>query len=256
MNRILIARWVAGSALSACLLAACGGGKPVKRDPAVDAITHYRTAQAYLNAQRIQEAVREMEQAVALAPSDGQMQNFLGQVYFVAGRYPQAEASFRKALEIDSYLTDAYNNLGALYDRTGRKTEAEESFRKALADPAYRTPEKVHLNLGLLYGSLGRNEDAIRELRKAVEIDPKFHQAHYELAARLEDVGNLQEAVREYEVAAVSYRQSGEYHYRLGFAYLRLGDKAKAAEHLRQVIAISPGSENAARADELLRTVR
>lgn len=238
-------------------VAGCGGGaaRPPKRDPARDAIMHYRLAQAHLKSGRVPQAIAEMDQAMALAPRDAEMTNFQGQVYFLAGRTPQAEAAFRRALELDPYLTDAHNNLGALLDRDGRKADAEAEFRRALADPAYPTPEKVHLNLGLLYGSQGRVDEAIHELRKSVEIAPKYYAAHYELAAKLEAAGRLDEAAREYEVAAPDFATSAEYHFRLGVTYLRLGSSVKATEHLKRVIAVSPGSENAARADELLKMV-
>jgi len=244
--------------LGLLLLAGCGGGKkkPEERDPQNEAMVHYRMAQSVLGAGRIQEAIAEAERATTLAPANAEIANFYGQVLLLAGRYPQSEAAFKKALQADPYLTDVHNNLGALYHRMGRKAEAEEQFRAALADPSYPTPEKVHLNLGMLYASEGRDQEAIRELRKAVEIDPKYYSAHYELAVRLDTVGKLEEAAREYEVAAPDYKMSGEYHYRLGFAYLRLGNKVKAQEHLRKVLDVAPGSENAARADDLLKMVR
>lgn len=238
-------------------VAACGGtSKPPKKDPLTEATTHYRLAQAHVKGGRLNDAIAELDQAVALAPRNAEMANFQGQVLFLAGRMPPAEAAFRKALELDPYLTDAHNNLGALFDRQGKKSEAEAEFRRALEDPAYPSPEKVRLNLGLLYASLGRDEEAIRELRKAVEIAPRYYAAHYELAARLETAGRFEEAAREYEVAAPEFSTSAEYHLRLGITYLRLGNKTKAGEHLKRVIALSPGSENAARADELLPMVR
>ena len=250
--------WMAPVAILGLLvLEGCGGGKkPERRDPATEAMTHYRMAQSLLSSGRIQESIVEVERATALAPSNAEIDNFHGQVLLLAGRYPQAEVAFGRALRNDPYLTDVHNNLGVLYHRMGKKAEAEEQYRSALADPSYPTPEKVRLNLGLLYTSEGRDDEAIRELRSAVEIDPKYYRAHYELAGRLDAVGKLEEAVREYEVAAPDYKMSGEYHYRLGFAYMRLGNAPKAQEHLRKVLDVAPGSENAARADELLKVAR
>lgn len=240
----------------AAALEGCGGRHAVRHDPGTEATTQYRMAQGYFRGGRITEALAAMEKAQALAPSNPEMWNFYGQISFLAGRYPQAEKAYRKALELDPYATDVHNNLGALYDRLGKKAEAEQEYRAALADLAYPTPEKVHFNLGILYGSQGRQDEAVAELRKAVEINPRFYAAHFELAGRLEATGKLEEAAREYEVAAPDYRNSGDYHYRLGFTYLRLGDKGKAVEHLRRVLEVSPGSENSARADDLLKTVR
>ena len=66
----------------------------------------------------------------------------------------------------------------------------------------------------------------------------------------------LDEAAREYEVAEPGYRSFGEYHYRLGLTYYRLGDRDRAREHLSRAIDVAPGSPSAAQADELLRMMR
>ena len=240
----------------AAAAAGCGGREPVKHDPQTETARQMRTAQAYLGAGRNVEALQVMEEAVRAAPANAGLRNYYGQVCFLSGRYPEAEEAFRKALELDPYLADAHNNLGALYDRTGRKDEAEREFRLAIADPAYPTPQKAFLNLGLLYGSAGRDSEGIHALRKAVEIDPKYYRAHYELASLLDRTGSLEEAVREYEVAGPEYQSSGEYHYRLGFGHFRLGDRAKARAALTRAIEVSPGSEAAARADEVLKLLR
>ncbi len=53
-------------------------------------------------------------------------------------------------------------------------------------------------------------------------------------------------------MAEPAFRNDGEYWYRRGFAYYRLGEKDKARDSLIRVRSIAPGSESAARADELL----
>ncbi len=240
----------------ASLLAGCVTPAVRKRDPEVETANQIRTAQAYLQAGRTKEAVDILAEAVRIEPGNAGLRNFHGQVCLFAARYDQAEEELRKALEIDPDLADAHNNLGAVYDRTGRKTEAEAEFRLAIAAPAYPTPEKAHLNLGKLYESQGRTEEAIREYRQAVEIDTKYYQAHFELAALLEKTGRLDEAAREYEVAGPGYLASGDYFYRLGFAYFRLDDRSKARERLLRAIEVSPGSEAAAKSDDLLKVMR
>jgi tetratricopeptide (TPR) repeat protein len=114
----------------------------------------------------------------------------------------------------------------------------------------------VYLNLALLYSSQGRNVEAIESLRNSVEINPRFYKAHFELASLLDREGNLDEAAREYEVATPGYRTVGEFHYRLGFVYFRLGDKAKARDALERAIDVAPGSNSAAQAGELLKLMQ
>jgi type IV pilus biogenesis/stability protein PilW len=237
-------------------LVACGGRSADKRDPQADVATKVRMAQSLFNAGRVNDALAQVQEAMAMEPRNPSLRNFYGLVSMAAGMDAQAEAAFLRALEMDPRLTDARNNLGALYHRMGRKDEAESQFQVALADPGYPTPEKVHFNLGLLYASQGFDEKAITSMRRAVGINSRFYQAQYELASLLDKTGNLEEAARLYEFAAPDFRNNGEYHYRLGFVYLRLGDPIRAEQHLRRALDVAPGSEAAAKAGELLKVVR
>lgn len=253
----LVRAWTGRAVVvTALCLVACGGQKAPKTDPSNEAAGKIRLAESYLRASRYGDAIQAVDQAIALQPQNARYRNFSGQVLFLAGRDAQAEQALRKALELDPYLSDAHNNLGALYDRMGKKDEAEKEFKLALADPGYATPEKAHLNLGGLYASQGRDEEALRSMRQAVEVNPKYYQAHFQLASLLDRTGKLDEAAREYEVAAPEYRLSGDYQYRLGFAYFRLKNYTKAREHLAKVLEMSPGSDNAVKANEILETIR
>jgi type IV pilus biogenesis/stability protein PilW len=254
IGRLGLAMAVAALALS---VGACGGTretakKEVEHPLADDPAFKVRMAESLMKAGRVREALEHLDEAVAKHPDNAPLRLHYGRIALQAGRFADAEASFRKALEIDPYLTDARNYLGAVLSELGRFAEAEEQFERALQDRAYPTPELLYLNLGLLRLEQHREEQAIEALRRAVEIDPKFYRAHYELAAALEGRGDYREAVREYEVAAPGYRTHGDYFYRLGFLYYRLGDESRARDHLARVLTVAPGSESAARADELL----
>lgn len=239
------------------LVPACGGGgskkQPESTTADLSAQDKVRMAQSLIGAGRTGEAMRLLEEALVQEPDSAQLHLYYGKVCYQAGQLDRAERGLLRALEIDRFLTDAHNLLGAVYASTDRPTEAEREFLTALADPAYPTPEMVYLNLALLYSSQGRNTEAIANLRRAVEIDPRYHQAHFELASLLDREGQIEEAAREYEVAAPAYRSVGEYHYRLGFVYFRLGQKAKARDSLERAISVAPGSNSATQADEILR---
>jgi len=222
----------------------------------MDTSSRVRLAQSYYENGRPAEALSLTRETVELDPRNAGLRNFYGQLLFLTEDLPAAERELKEALAIDPSLTDAHNNLGAVYDRDGRKTEAEAEFRTVLADRTYPTPEKAHLNLGVLYDGQGRSQDAIAELRRAVEVNPRFYQGHYELAGMLERAGKLQEAAQLYEVAAPAYRNFAPYHYRLGLTYFKLDDRMRAREHLDRVIELSPGSESAAKASEILELLR
>ena len=232
---------------------ACGGTKKPPSNPNIEAGKSIRLADSYYRAGRVSEALDIIDKAITEDPKNPSVRNFAGQLNFFAGRNEEAEKQFLEALKIDAYMTDARNNLGALYAATGRQELAEQEFKKALADAAYPTLEKVNLNLGLLYSSQARQDEAIASMRRAVEINPKFWRGHYELASVLDKAGRLDEALREYMVASPDYKLDGEYHYRLGLAYMKDQQPGKAREHLSLCQQLAPGSENASRALDLLK---
>ena len=239
----------------AASLSACGAAKTKPKDPASEAATNIRLAESYFAAGKVNEALGILEKAAASQPANAALRNYYGQLCFLAGRNAEAEQAFTLALELDPHLTDARNNLGAVYDATGRKDQAERQFLQVLADQAYASPEKAHLNLGILYRSEGRQDEAIFQLRQAVEINPKFWRGHFELASALDKAGLLDEAAREYEVAAPDYKANGEYHYRIGLAYMKLDQPSKAREHFTRCQELSPGSESASKAYDLLKMI-
>lgn len=243
----------AAVAIALGAMAACGGAKKPLDNPNIEAGKQIRLADSYYRAGRVSESLDIIDKAVANDPKNASLRNFAGQLSFFAGRHEIAEQHFLEALKIDAYMTDARNNLGALYDSTGRKDKAEEEFKKALADSAYPTLEKVHLNLGILYMSQGRQDEAIASFRRGVEINPKFWRGHYELASALDKAGRIEEALREYQVASPDYKANGEYHYRLGLAYMKDRQPDKAREHLSRCQELAPGSENASKALDLLK---
>ncbi len=245
-----------GGVLALVLAAAvgCGPNAETKRppEPEHDAVYSVRMARSLFKAGRVSEALTTLDEAIAREPDNASLHNYYGSLCLQSGRYEAAVGALQRALEVDPYLTDAHNALGIVYLELGRNDEAEEQFRTALADPAYPTPHKVYLNLGLLYGSQGRDTEAIESFRQSVGIDPDYFKAHFHLASALDRIGKLSEAAREYEVAEPQFKNDGEYWYRRGFAYYRLGQEGNALESLQRVRTVSPGSESAARPDELL----
>jgi len=236
------------------LVVTCGAPAKKEHQPAeLTSSQHIRMAESMLTAGRVDDALAEVDKAIALEPENAQFYVHRGRLCFEGGRLDDAELAFIKALEIDPHLTDAHNFLGAVLNEEGRTDEAEREFRTVLDDPAYPTPEKGYFNLGQLYASQGRDVEAIDNLRRAVEINTKYYAAHFQLASVLDKTGKLEEAASEYEVAGPGYRASGDYHYQLGFVYFRLGRRDPARDSLRRAIEVAPGSRSAAKAGDLLK---
>jgi Tfp pilus assembly protein PilF len=235
----------------------CAGGKQQK-EPAPKELSvpqQMQLAQSQMTAGRVGEALATLDEAVKRDPDNARLHQYYGETCLNGGLLQEAEKAFLRALELDPYLTDAHLYLGAVYQEMDRLADAERQYLLAKNNPAYPQPEKIYLGLGMLYQRQMRLEEAEEQLRTSVGIDPKFYRGHFELAGILEQQGELDEAISEYEVAQPGFLQDAEYHYRLGFAYFRNGDSHSAREHLARAVELSPGSVVAKEADELLRMI-
>jgi Tfp pilus assembly protein PilF len=255
-------RWAALLGLVLVLfvgLTACGGGKKTKsvnpEPKELSLAEKVRMADSFRNAGRMNEALELLEETAETNSDNGQLHRVYGEYLFLAGRYQEAEGSLNRALEIDPYLTDARNWLGAALTEQERFDEARQQYRKALEDPSYPSPQLIYLNLGVLYRKQGMDQKGIDEFRRAVQIDPRFYKAHFELALALESIGSLDEALDEIIVAEPSFRTDGEYWYRRGFLEFRAASSQEAMESLRRCIDVSPGSPASAKARELMEVI-
>lgn len=255
-------RWVATLGLVFVVLigvTGCGGNKKAKsvnpEPKELSLAEKVRMADSFRNAGRMNEALELLRETVGDNEENGQLHRVYGEYLFLAGRYQEAESSLNRALEIDPYLTDARNWLGAALTEQDRFDEARQQYQRALEDPSYPSPQLIYLNLGVLYRKQGMDAKGIDQFRRAVQIDPRFHKAHFELALALEATGSLDEALDEIVVAEPSFRGDGEYWYRRGFLEFRSTRSQDALESLRRCIDVSPGSPAAAKARELMEVI-
>jgi type IV pilus assembly protein PilF len=215
-----------------------------------------RMADSFRSAGRMNDALELLAEVVAADPENARLNTVYGEYLFLGGRYVEAEQRLTKALELDPYLTDARNWLGASLAEQQRYDEAKQQYEKALEDPAYPSPQLIYLNLGMLHRTQGLDDKAIGQFRRAVQIDPRFFKAHFELALALDAVGQFEEALDEVVVAEPAYRNDGDYWYRRGFLEFRLQRPNRALESLRRCLDVSPGSPAAAQARELMGVIQ
>lgn len=209
-------------------------------------------ADRMIQAENYQEAIRLLNDAARHDGSNPEIHYYLGVAHFYLGEYADSERSLRESLHLNKKNADAHNALGLVYNKQGQRERALEEYRQALADPAFRAKETSYLNMALCLDEMGRTEEAILNLRRAVEKEPKYYPAHWELAKLLDRQEQTREAIEEYEVAAPQYASDPNYHYRLGLAYFREHRMDRAREHLTKVVAAMPGTEKALEAKKYL----
>lgn len=142
----------------------------------------------YVQANRIGDAVAELNEAVRLAPASADAQFNLGRAEQLQGNLTGAIGHFREAARLaprdDGVLVGLAN---ALQDR-GDTVQAAAELRRAIAiNP---NAAEAHNNLGVALGTLGLLDQAVEHFRRALEIRPDYADAQRNLDAAIQALGS------------------------------------------------------------------
>jgi len=114
--------------------------------PLPEAIAHYEAGAAAFEDGDIEEAIRELSQAIEAEPGFAKAYYLRGVVYCQVGQQAEAEADLTQAIALEPDMVEAY------YER------------------------------GCLYLDQARGEDALRDLTTAIELQPNHAEAYYRRA--------------------------------------------------------------------------
>lgn len=209
---------------------------------------------------KIEQAVKEYNEAIRAYPNLAAAHNNLGSAYFAAARFEEAAASFRRATELDPNYGQAHFNLALTHLKLGREREADAALQSALrayytagdehfkagrmkeAEESYRSmlqidPEYVPalLRLGLVCNDARRFDEAATHLRRAAERQPDNPYAHEGLAEALYGLNKYEEAAAAADRALKLSPDSPGAHYFAGLARASLGQRDAALTHLAKL---------------------
>jgi tetratricopeptide (TPR) repeat protein len=163
---------------------------------------HQVLGEAYAQAYRNDEAIKEFKRAVEMAPAQPGLHEELGDQYWIAGDVDKSAAEYRNELKVDPYAATSMYKLGSLLVRNQNPAEGVELLRSALkADP---TLADAHYYLGDGLMDLEQDQDAIGEFRQAIGADPASDRAmssYYKLAQiyrKLHDQDQAQAAMQNF----------------------------------------------------------
>ncbi len=113
-----------------------------------DARAHMERGIAAWKAGKLDEAIKEHEEAVRLQPALAQAHANLIVLYGHKKNSASAEAHYRTVVTLNSNLGEAHYNYGVLLMDLRRQDDAIDTFKKALTVNPHNAP--AHVNLGLL----------------------------------------------------------------------------------------------------------
>lgn len=147
---------------------------------------------AYMNQQRMEQALGEFQRAAALDPQLAVARLNQGIALLNLQRTEAARAILREAAERDAKSIRAWYNLGLLEKNAGDAEAALAAFEKAAAlDPADADTQYF---IGTLHAQQNRYPEAIAAFQQAIALN-RFHvSAEFGLARALQRTGDVEKA--------------------------------------------------------------
>jgi tetratricopeptide (TPR) repeat protein len=155
-------------------------------------------------------------------------------------RYDEAAEQYRKAVEADPSYGLGYNDMAYSFMRAGKQEEAEKAIKQYIAiKPSEPNP---YDSQGEIFRKAGKFEESTESYRLALAKDSTFSMSQRGIGINLAIEGKTAEAVKELEKAAAIGRNDGEKrstYYAMGFAWILGGNYTKAADAVRQAMALA-----------------
>ena len=167
-------------------------------------------------------------------PHSAKLRVGLGIAHYSLGQYDDAVSSLCQAVDLDPRDTKALDFLGKTYDISPRYAE-EVTQRLAHFVQIYPDNAAAHyyyaLSLrkrALVPGSNSVPGQAEIHLLRAVQLNPAYADAHFELGLLYEDEKQDAKAIQQYQLATRLRSDLSKAHYRLGRLYQKSGQPALA----------------------------
>jgi tetratricopeptide (TPR) repeat protein len=211
---------------------------------------NYAEAHANLGAALIptdgEQAIHELEKAVALEPSSVKAQFNLATAYGASPKYGSAKEIelLRKVIAMSPAFARAHLTLGKALLQDGKVPDAITELQEAARlDPQ---SGEAHYQMGLALSRAGRKDEGTAELQKGRELssaDDRNQNVNLDIAegrAAL-DKGDLDQAATKFQHAIKLQPESSDAQRFLGVVLERQGDTGGASDAYEKALDLNPG---------------
>jgi tetratricopeptide (TPR) repeat protein len=190
-------------------------------------------AQIYLEKDMINQALADINRALALEPSSPEAFITLSRIYLAMGSPDKAKEALNKATDLAPESADPWFYLGYLHLVLRDYELAREFLNKALLlQPDY---PKAYFHLGLSFLETGDTTEAIRNFQWATQQDQRFTEAYIELGTLLY-VSNPSLAAGYLENAIALDSSDLYVMVNLGLLYQQMPDTLKAQKMYQRIL--------------------
>lgn len=158
---------------------------------------HAALGDCYFTAGKTEEAIREFQTLIDLAPTAGSYA-FMGLCYRHLGRYDEACKYLKEGLQLEPNDPACLFNLGYIAARRGDMQEAENYLESALkANPNH---EEALYELAGVSMKEKKFQEAVPLLRRCLELNPDRSETYYKLATAERTLHQTEAAERHFRI--------------------------------------------------------
>ena len=205
-------------------------------------LAHYNLALVLRRADRLPEALVELERALAIEPR-AEAHYTMGVIYWHQGDRDRAVGALRAAVEVDPRYADAHETLGSVLKEKRDWTGASASLRRAIAIRPDRP--SCHYALGQVLQLSGDERGARAELDEAERLRRRAALEHEALiwtsvGIQKAGVGDLTGALSSLRRATSVFEAYAPAHYQTGLVLQRLGQRDASRAAFERARALNP----------------
>jgi tetratricopeptide (TPR) repeat protein len=197
-----------------------------------DPLAHFELGAVESEQGQFTEAITQLQEAVRLQPGMVEAYLELGRVYRSLNRTEDSKAAYRKAVELKSDQVSALYGLARSPQDQREAADLFAKIRQLQARSAESGKADDSNSAGIRLMAEGRLDEALAAFRRALQDNPSFALAAYNIGVVLAHKGALQEAAEAFRTAIHLRPGLGAAHFALGLVLQAMGDPA-ANEELR-----------------------
>lgn len=194
-----------------------------------------------LTAQQVEERIKTVNMP-GLAQNEECIRSFRRALGFLGlTMMDEAIAEFRRVIALEPDLLLAHLCLGIACVERGMDDEAMRELR--LVQALTKDPQALaisHNALGNIYASREQYDLALAEFQKAVELDPEYSAAYFNLGAAYYNLQEYEKTLDIFEKIKDRFPRDWELYFYLGKAYHRLGNDEEALVNLLKAAYLAP----------------
>gem|GEM_PF-4465776 len=205
-----------------------------------NAAAHFVLGLAYAIADRREEGLEQLRNAVSLEPNNTEYRRYLGAVYVGLGRYAEAIELLESVLGQEPRNPETRLLAGVSYTVQGA-TENAVTLLAAAAETGTAYEAITRYYLGVAYALSGRYGDAVRELKESLRLQPGNPTAHLALGLTYSIEGRSQEALYEFEkIGDTMSFEAASSSAEAGRILIDQGEIGRAEQQIRQALEADP----------------